>query len=181
MNNILLLTLTSLKERLIKTPIIKVQRELGYTFECSFVFYHACTEERINEFTEETAFKIPPDYREFLLIHDGAILFQDESGRSNPSWKIFGIDDIIDYMNIHHTPEHLYPIATYGQTVIFVNGDRVNEGREDYLFDRSIYDSIDSEGEDIKLNFELFFERLIVSQGSHFWFWNEINATNYSR
>lgn len=178
MNN-LFLTLTSLKERLINTPIIKGQRELGYLFECSFVFHNACTEERINEFTEETAFEIPQGYREFLLIHDGAILFQDESGQSNPSWIIFGIDDIIDYLNIHPVPKHLYPIAKYDQTVVFVNGDRVSEGREDYLFDRSIYDSIDCEGVDIKLNFELWFERLIVSQGSHFWFWNQLNATNY--
>ncbi|MFC6548700.1 SMI1/KNR4 family protein [Cohnella cellulosilytica] len=158
---------------------MEIQRTLGFIQKCSFSFYKPANQEEIAKFVIETGFTLPSGYLDFLQIHNGALLFQDESGKGNPSWIIFGLDDVTDYHEQYHLTEKMYPIAKYDQTLICVDNQAVIDGREDYLFDRSIYDSPENEGENMHLNFELYLDRLIVSQGDHFWFWNTLNAHNF--
>ncbi|MNG32433.1 hypothetical protein D3C84_1184450 [compost metagenome] len=74
----------------------------------------------------------------------------------------------------------MYPIAKYDQTVIYVHDAYLKEGRNDYLFDRTVYDSAEHMGTPIHLNFETWFERLIVSQGALFWFWNDHTQASFA-
>ncbi|GMK40427.1 hypothetical protein PCCS19_34830 [Paenibacillus sp. CCS19] len=168
----LILSLSALKDRIRRNPIFEIQRELGYTMTCSFLFYNPATEQLLSEFCNDTGFNLSHGFRKFLMIHDGAILFKDQSNRAEPPWLIFGLDQIVDHLNDFPAPEHMYPIAKYDQTIIYVNDLLLKEGKDNYLYDRTIYDPSDHEGTAIGLNFELWFERLIVSQGAHFWFWN---------
>lgn len=180
MNKLLQVTLKSLKQRITSGQLVSFYRGLGYSRECKFSFYKAATNKEIEEFETETGTLLPESYKEFLLLHNGARLFEvinDELDQSN--WFVFGHEEISDYRAMEIMPDHMYPIAKYDQTLICVNENRLKEGQEDYLFDRTIYTGADVEGEDIKLNFEIWFERLIIAQGEHFWFWNILNATNY--
>ncbi|MNL70493.1 hypothetical protein D3C87_1955040 [compost metagenome] len=72
----------------------------------------------------------------------------------------------------------MYIIAKFDQTLICVDSNYVKHGRKDYLFDQSIYTSSRDNGEPLNLNFELWLDRLLVSQGDHFWLWNSITPEN---
>ncbi|XOK61088.1 SMI1/KNR4 family protein [Paenibacillus elgii] len=176
MNKIIYLTLRSLKARLAKQPILWVQRELGYVKPCTCAFYKAATPDQIYSFVKETGFFLPKSYIDFLKMHDGAILFQDQSEYADPPWYIFGLEELMEYWEQKELPPNLYAIAKYDQTIIFIDSSRVKEGREDYLFEGA---TIGHEYEAINLNFELWFERLIVSQGAYFWYWNNYSLKNY--
>ncbi|GMX62716.1 MULTISPECIES: SMI1/KNR4 family protein [Paenibacillus] len=176
MNKIIYLTLKSLKARLAKQQILWVQRELGYVKPCTCAFYKAATPDQIYSFVKETDFFLPTSYIDFLKMHDGAILFQDQSEYVNPPWYIFGLEEIMEYSEQNELPPNLYAIAKFNQTIIFVDSSLVKEGREDYLFEGATFDH---EYEAMNLNFELWFERLIVSQGAHFWHWNNYSLKNY--
>ncbi|WP_025847579.1 SMI1/KNR4 family protein [Paenibacillus ehimensis] len=176
MNKIIYLTLKSLKARLAKQPILWVQRELGYVKPCTCAFYKAATPDQIYSFVKETSFFLPTSYIDFLKMHDGAILFQDQSEYVNPPWYIFGLEEIMEYSEQNELPPNLYAIAKYDQIIIFIDSSRVKEGREDYLFEGA---TIGHEYEAINLNFELWFERLIVCQGAFFWYWNTYSLKDY--
>lgn len=182
MNKLLHATLNALKTRIALGQLNSFHRGFGYTKECKFSFYKAATSSEMEDFIEKTETLLPDSYEEFLLIHNGAILFEvinDEYDYTN--WLVFGHDEISEYREKDIMPEYMYPIAKYDQTLICVNEERLKEGREDYLFDRTIYSGAGEDGEDMKLNFELWLERLIIAQGEHFWFWDKLNATNYEK
>ncbi|MFB0843107.1 SMI1/KNR4 family protein [Paenibacillus oleatilyticus] len=178
MNKIVYLTLKSLKARLAKQPTLWIQRESGYVIPCTCSLYKAAKPEELYSFVKETGFFLPTSYIDFLKMHDGAILFQDQSEYVDTPWYIFGLEEIMEYSEQNELPPNLYAIAKYDQTVIFIDSSRVKEGREDYLFEGSILNLAD-EFKAIDLNFELWFERLIVSQGAFFWYWNNYSLKNY--
>lgn len=176
MNQIVFKTLESLKELIEKSPAMYFQRGLGHLKPCSFSFYKPNSEETIIKFVEETGLHIPESYKDFLMLNDGAILFNDISEYANGAWDIFGLEDILDFIDKKVAPDNLYVIAKYDSILIYIDSSRVKAGREDYIFVGSEYVP---DAEDIVMNFELWFERLIVSQGSFFWEWNILNSLNY--
>jgi hypothetical protein len=175
-NQLVYQTLKSLKEHIEKSPTMYFQRGSGHLKPCSFSFYKATSEAHIASFVEETGYYLPESYRDFLMLNDGAILFNDISEHASGGWSIFGLEDILDFIDKKEAPENLYVIAKYDSILIYIDSSRVKEGREDYIFVGSTYVP---DAEDIFLNFELWFERLVVSQGSFFWDWNILNAHNY--
>ncbi|NOU75539.1 hypothetical protein GC098_29890 [Paenibacillus sp. LMG 31458] len=177
MNQMVYKTLESLKARIEKSPTMYFQRGSGHLMPCSFSFYKPTSEENILTFFEETGFHIPESYKDFLMLNDGAILFNDISEYANGAWAIFGLEDILDYIEQKEASDNLYVIAKYDSTLIYIDSSRVKAGREDYIFVGSAYVP---DAEDIVLNFELWFERLVVSQGSFFWDWNTLNSLNYN-
>lgn len=171
-SNLLDLTLDGLKKRLRKSSLNVIQRTQGYTLNTSCSFSKPASKREIDEFQKETGLILPNSLKLFLSIHNGAELFKDEEEKVEPSWYVLGLDEIEDYLERYPAPSHIYVIAKYDQTLICVNAKRVKEGREDYLLDRSVYDSAEYEGEPINLNFEIWFDRLITAQGAFFWSWN---------
>lgn len=176
MNQMVYKTLMSLKEHIEKSPTMYFQRGSGHLQPCSFSFYKPTLETHIMNFVKETGYYLPESYKDFLMVNDGAILFNDISEYANGAWNIFGLEDIMDYMDKKETPEDLYVIAKYDSILIYIDSSRVKKGREDYIF---VGSTNVPDAEDIILNFELWFERLVVSQGSFFWDWNILNALNY--
>lgn len=176
MNKIIYLTLKNLKTRLAKQPIQWIQRGYGYLKPCTCALYKGAAPDQIYSLVKETGFFLPTSYIDFLKMHDGAILFQDQSEYVDPPWYIFGLEEIMEYWEQKELPPNLYAIAKYDQTIIFIDSSRVKEGREDYLFEGS---TIGHTYEAINLNFELWFERLIVSQGAYFWYWNNYSLKNF--
>ncbi|MDR6550704.1 SMI1/KNR4 family protein [Paenibacillus qinlingensis] len=176
MKQIVYKTLMGLKEHIEKSPTMYVHRGSGHLQPCSFSFYKPTSEIHMMNFVKETGYYLPESYKDFLMINDGALLFKDISEKANGAWHIFGLEDIIDFIDKKEVPENMYVIAKYHSILIYVNSSRVKEGREDYMFVGSTYVP---DAEDIVLNFELWFERLVVSQGSFFWDWNIVNALNF--
>ncbi len=70
----------------------------------------------------------------------------------------------------------VYSCRTSVRRMLFVNSQNQNARDPNYLWFRGFI-----EYEPMKLNFEIFLDRYILSQGSSFWEWNIYTAENYYR
>ncbi|MNC40441.1 hypothetical protein D3C76_268380 [compost metagenome] len=177
MSKLIIASLEALKKTLHHNTPYQIQRNFGYHLNCSFSFSKPALLKEIEDFEAETNLKLPEDYMFLLSLHNGMELYKDVE-ESAPHWHIFGVDEILDALERYPTPEHMYIIAKFDQTLICVDSNYVKHGRKDYLFDQSIYTSSRDNGEPLNLNFELWLDRLLVSQGDHFWLWNSITPEN---
>ncbi|KHL92947.1 hypothetical protein QW71_26530 [Paenibacillus sp. IHB B 3415] len=177
MSKLIVASLDALKKTMQNNIPFQIQRNLGYYLKCSFSFSKSANSKEIEDFESETNLKLPEDYKFFLSLHNGMELYKDVE-ESAPHWHIFGIDEILDALEKYPTPEHVYTIAKFDQTLICVNSDYVKDGKKGYLLDQSIYTSSHNDGDPLHLNFELWLDRLLVSQGDHFWLWNSITPEN---
>ncbi|MNB65947.1 hypothetical protein D3C75_124100 [compost metagenome] len=160
-------TLDRLKRRLAEMPPDRSLNPLDPFPEPPCFFFRPATAHEFKEFEETTGIVLPEDYRFFLTLHNGVELFRDVH-RGNPSWHIFGLDEIEDARGSYPTPDDYYVIAKHDQTLITVNVIYVKEGRNDYLFDSDTY-SCTHIPNPINLNFEVWLERLIAADGKYFW------------
>lgn len=173
MSSLIRKVLESLTSRLLKQPVIIIQRTFGYTLEYTCTFTKPVAGTEIEEFQAETGYLLPEDYMYFLSLHNGAMLFRDIRGE-DPHWNIFAVDEIEDALERYPTPDPIYVIAKFAETLICVNDDYVKQGRKDYLFDQSIYTCTHDNPEPIGLNFELWLDQLIAAQGDCFWSWKHM-------
>lgn len=180
MSKLILASLEALKKAIFNNKIFYIQRNLGFQLTCTFSFSKPALLNEIEEFEAETDLKLPEDYKFFLSLHNGMELYKDIE-ESAPHWHIFGVDEIQDALQKFPTPDHVYVIAKFSETLICVNSDYVEQGRKDYLFDQSIYTSARDHGEPLNLSFELWLDRLLVSQGDQFWLWNGITPENLNK
>lgn len=156
--------LDGLKKRLDENNEVLVQNLGGNCYLGKCIFKEPTTNENINRFEVETGWKIPEEFREFLLIHNGAEFFLDEYGGT---FGINSLDFIITEYNYAPLHENFYPIGSYvdlGQ--ILINSKRVKEGRKDYMFLVGGIGLID-----FKCDFETWLDRMIVTQGLSYWEW----------
>ncbi|CAJ1001053.1 SMI1/KNR4 family protein [Brevibacillus aydinogluensis] len=163
-------TLSALKERIAKNQTF-IQQEDGETFEVDYVWNEPATEAEILSLIETTGWMIPEDYKEFLLLHNGASLFVAEMS----AMKLHSINEILTYFEEYEEfykysyPKSWYMIGTYhgyGE-YLFIDSERVKQGKKDYLV---IVEEGDTQR--VPLNFEEWIDRFIVCQGEHFWNWN---------
>lgn len=150
-----------LKKRLDKNNEIFIQAEQGYCYTSKCIFNEPTTNEAIDKFLEETGWSIPNEYREFLLIHNGANFFSFEYGGA---CYLNNLEQII-HDNVAPLSKNFNPIgySDFGQIVI--NSKRVKEGRKDYML--LVRDDI----LDLKCDFKTWFDRMIVTHGMNYWEW----------
>ncbi|WP_244944380.1 SMI1/KNR4 family protein [Brevibacillus brevis] len=158
-----------LKKRLDENNQLLVQKWEGLVYPTKFTFNSPATLEMIEEFLRDTQWHLPTDYKNFLLIHNGAWLF--EGVRYGGGYELLSLDEIknshLDYM-----PKHWYPISVSNGDYIFIDSNRAKEGKVDYLVRFNHDDDIIPEnGSSMKMNFETWLERLIIAQGTEFWTW----------
>jgi hypothetical protein len=154
--------LDGLKQRLNKDNETLIQSTNGYCYTGKCIFNNPSTNEAIDNFVEKTDWSIPEEYREFLLIHNGANFFSFKYGCA---CYLNRLEQIIPD-NIAPISKDFYPIGSYtdlGQVII--NSKRVREGRKDYMFLSS------NEIIDFKCDFITWFDRMIITQGINYWEW----------
>lgn len=181
MDNLVERVLARFKSRLDDSNKILIQRSLGYSAWCHCEFYQPATMNKIDEFQENTGFYIPGDLRDFFMIHSGARLFVNSEVFDDPSWNIFSLEEIARGIEDYSIPSHQYPMAKYDDVLICIDSDSFKEQKREHLCVRSIYTPPDHDGEMLNLSFELFLDRLIVSQGDHFWDWPKITSEIFYR
>lgn len=156
--------LDGLKKRLDKNNEILIQSSEGYCYLGKCIFKEPTTNENINKFETETGWNIPEEFREFLLIHNGAEFFSYDYGGA---CGVNSLDDIITEYKFAPLHEYYYPIGSYvdlGQ--ILINDKRVKEGRKDYMFLVADVELID-----FKCDFKTWLDRMIITQGINYWEW----------
>ncbi|WP_433619293.1 SMI1/KNR4 family protein [Paenibacillus cellulositrophicus] len=181
MENLVGRVLNRFKSRLDDSNKILIQRSLGYSTWCHCEFYQPATMNEVDEFQENTGLYIPGDLRDFFMIHNGARLFVNSEVFDDPSWNIFTLEEITGAVEDYAIPSHQYPIAKYDDVLICIDNDCLKLQKGDYLYARSIYTPPDHDGEQLYLSFEIFLDRLIVSQGDHFWDWPKITSEIFYR
>lgn len=167
-NNISQLVLDGLKKRLDNNNQLSVQKGNGKVYTAQFTFNPPATSGMIEEFLRDTHWQLPPDYKNFLLIHNGAWLF--ESVRYGGGYELRSLDEIKD-SHLDYMPNHWYPISVNNGDYIFIDSNRVASGQNNYLVCFNHDDVSVSEGYYLNMNFETWLERLIIAQGTEFWTW----------
>lgn len=143
---------------------------------CSFNSEAVASE--IEKFENENSIKLPEDYKAFLTLHNGARIYEsiDEDGdKLGDGLEIFSLDEIKEYQEIEYLSEHGIPIAhLLEDCYLILDTDKLKGGDPNYL---NIMEFTDLSS--LNLNFEIFLDRYIISQGEAFWSWPIYTAENY--
>lgn len=156
------------KKRLDNSNRLLVQNRNGKVDTAHFTFNPPANAEEIEEFLRSTHWHLPTDYKDFLLIHNGAWLFK--SVRYGGGYELLSLDEIKDN-HLDYMPVHWYPISINNGDYIFIDSNRVKDGQNNYLVCFNHDDVSVSEGYYLNMNFETWLERLIIAQGTEFWTW----------
>jgi len=170
-------TLNSLKKRLEENNnVIQVQNEEGHLFDAKCTFHPPASEEDILNFERQSGFILPPDYKTFLKITNGCRLFDDI--HYGGEIELYSLEQIIDYNEHYDQYEGCYDIAYIYQDNIVINSRLVSQNKENYLSWKGHIDQFE-EAIPLNMNFELWFDRFVISQGTKFWSWSIYTAENY--
>jgi SMI1 / KNR4 family (SUKH-1) len=167
-NNLSELVLEGLKKRLDNSNRLLVQNRNGKVDTAQFTFNPPANVEEIEEFLRSTHWHLPTDYKNFLLIYNGAWLF--ESVRYGGGYELLSLDEIKDN-HLDYMPVNWYPISINNGDYIFIDSNRVASGQNNYLVCFNHDDVSTSEGYYLNMTFETWLERLIIAQGTEFWTW----------
>lgn len=173
-------TLSGLKQLLDNNEQMKTISEEGevYTVSCSFNAPIKITE--VEMFESEHDIKLPEDYKALLTLHNGARIYEsiDEDGdKLGDGLAIFSLDEIKEYQEIEYLSEHGIPIAhLLNDCYLILDTEKLKSGNPNYLCIMEF-----TELSSLNLNFEIFLDRYIISQGEVFWSWPIYTAENYYR
>ncbi|WFE12460.1 SMI1/KNR4 family protein [Bacillus atrophaeus] len=155
------LTLDGIKKAVSKYGTFPMIQPGGYVLEdATFQFNEPATEEEIRKLESHFNVSLPKDYKEFLALHNG-MEFLD-------GIEILSIEDVVKYNETEDLPEKCFLIGYHFVGRYVIDSNRYENGDLDYLF---YLDSIDhfDEAEDLKSNFEIWFDRLLSSNGTKYW------------
>ncbi|PLR89335.1 SMI1/KNR4 family protein [Bacillus sp. T33-2] len=171
-------TLSSLKKRLNENGnIIQVQTEEGHLYNANCTFNPPASDIDITNFEKQTGLILPTDYKEFLKITNGCRLFDDIN--YGGEIELYSLEKIIEYNHKgYHEYEGCYDIAYIYQDNIVVNSKLVSQNERNYLLWKDHIDQFE-EARPLKMNFELWFDRFVVCQGTKFWWWSIYTGEHY--
>lgn len=169
-------SIETLKERLTDNNTLFVQNEGGFTGEMGFEWREPATDLEIKDFETQHNIILPAEFKNFLKISNGAILFKDiQYGQ----WgcQIYGLDEIIGISNqvkswgYELRPEWLVFATWLGDCDILVfDLNKSKIGKNDCIIDGEQGERVE-DWINIKGNFEKWIDRLIVAQGAKYWRW----------
>lgn len=173
-------TLSGLKQLLNNNDQMKSVAEEGevYTVSCSFNPPIKISE--IETFESEHDIKLPEDYKAFLKLHNGARIYEsvdDDGVNIGGGLHLFSLDDIKETQEVEYISEHGIPIAhLLEDCYLILDIEKLKSTDPNYL---NILEFTDIKI--LNLNFEIFLDRYIISQGVPFWSWPIYTAENYYR
>lgn len=165
----------ALKTRLDENNLLDVHSTSGLYPKVGFNFKKPIASEDLEQVITKSRLVLPPEYKEFLLLHNGAEFFTYEYGYS---FCLYSIDEMLDeynsmrdYCDVEYILKNCYPIGyviDIGMLLLdfsyFVKTKKVN------ILLRSI--------ETINFHCDLttWLERMIIAQGNAYWEWysNEV-------
>jgi len=158
-------TIETLKKRLDSNGLLEVQQEDGYIAKVEMVFNPPATEEEL----QKLPFIVPEDYKEFLRLHHGGVLFNDPKYAGG--FELFTIDEILEFRAIpgYDFPDNWFPVAYgYDGCCLIITDKMMGRG---YLYVMETGINFEEHDMYIGMTFEDWFEKFIMAQGSKFWEW----------
>ncbi|AJY76737.1 SMI1/KNR4 family protein [Paenibacillus beijingensis] len=175
------LTLQKLKERQSEKNFLRVQVDQGNELNTICKFNEPAEESEFSLFTKETNLVLPPDYIDFLKLHNGGILYSldDDLGGGI---ELFSIEEIIENYEDYRDDllESFYPIGIEnGEELLLINSAECDPlcRNKNYLYWSDVLDLEDPIN--LNSNFEIWLDRLVMAQGNKFWYWNIYTAETY--
>lgn len=170
-------TLDALKNKLNDKGNLEVIAEQGniHTVNCSFS--PPIKDEVLAAFLEKNSWTLPEDYKEFLTLHNGARIFEMLLGNTNigGGLNLYSIQEIVKTYEDLQLSSTYFPIGYVLENHLLINNNDIEQDNPNYLY----LAGTSLKPEPLNLNFELFLDRFVVSQGSNFWEWPNYTATNY--
>ncbi|WP_239425378.1 MULTISPECIES: SMI1/KNR4 family protein [Bacillus amyloliquefaciens group] len=117
-------------------------------------------------------------YKTFLKLHNGARIFDLLIYGENVGGglHILNVEEIEKYMQNGFLKPQFIPVAHLLDGCYLLIDKTKMSTDPNYLWFRGFI-----EYEPMQLNFEIFLDRYILSQGANFWEWNIYTAENYYR
>ncbi len=169
-------TFFSLKKRLeTNNNVLILQLEEGYISEATCTFYDPISEEELVDFSNQIGYRLPDDYVAFLRLSNGCRLFDHPFyGGEN---YLYGLREI--FQNTYEEPSDGYlKIGYFYQENIFIDLKRYDTGEKNYLFVKEHIEQF-TQSRALQMNFEIWFDRFVICQGTKFWNHAIFTADNY--
>lgn len=157
-------TLNSLKEKLDQNQEVIIRDQWGEICKVSCSFNNRADLKTIKSFEEESNLILPYDYKNFLLVHNGLDIFEDEYGNG---LELYSIEDIHN-QKLDYFKEGWYSIGYYRtlQGHLIIDSEKVKENKPYLIY----FDSGDPDEYDIlNMTFEQWFDEFVKTNGAMFW------------
>ncbi|MCY7943559.1 SMI1/KNR4 family protein [Bacillus inaquosorum] len=171
-------TLNGLKELIDEKGRLKILRSRGNLAEVECTFSKGATDQEIALFEKKINVSLPNDYKAFLKLHNGARIFESLINGENVGGglHILNLEEIERSMQNDFLEPQFIPIAhLLDGCYLLIDKTKISTD-PNYLWFHGLI-----EYEPMQLNFEIFLDRYILSQGSNFWDWGIYTAENYYR
>lgn len=172
------LTLKALRKHLADNDnIIDIYCGEGVYLKTKCLFNEPASDEKIALFEKKQDVIIPDDYRNFLKQCNGCTLFDDikYGGES----YLLSLKEIEEYHNIYvDMPKGWIIVGYFYEDLIIIDTNKYSKGNLNYLLVNDCCSSYEY-AKPLNSNFEIWFDRVIINQGSKFWTWKIYNADNY--
>ncbi|MBN6885726.1 SMI1/KNR4 family protein SUKH-1 [Cytobacillus horneckiae] len=159
---------SQLKEN--KLQIFSHQGELQTV---GFYFNSPIAQEAITEFRKINELYIPEDYEAFLLQQNGAKFHQLYLGDTNigGGLELYSLEELSKVKQFVSTDNEFYPIGYVHENYLWIKN--CVDNNKNYLYIGN------TEKDPMHMNFEIFLDRFIISNGSNFWEWSKLDAEKY--
>lgn len=146
---------------------------LGNVIKCTFEWNQPISLEKLERLTDEHCLKLPEDYKRFLLMADGAILYNDDE---NSGYQLFSLEDAIDYTKKKRVCGYedlklewlIFMVDLFDSNMLLFDMDKI--GNKRYILDGIAEDS-EKEWNYLKWDFTKFMNLLFRTNGDNFWRW----------
>ncbi len=165
-------TLNALKTQLDNNRL-KVISHQGEIQTVGFSFNPPLDYNSIQEVKLNKNWYLPDDYEAFLLEHNGAELFEQYFDNINigGGLLLYSLEEVQKVQQRLAMNNDYYPIGYVHEEHLMIKNSK--ENNRNYLYFGHL------EKRPTNMNFELFLDRFIVSNGSNFWEWSWLDAENY--
>lgn len=171
-------TLSGPKELLNNKEQMKSVVEEGEVYNVSCSFNPPIKTTEIEMFERENNIKLPEDYKAFLKLHNGARIYEliaEDDINIGGGLHLFSLDEVKEAQELELMEGLGLPIGhLLGDCYLILDTEKLKVGDPNYL---NILEF--TELASPNLNFEIFLDRYIISQGVVFWDWPIYTAENY--
>ena len=162
--------LDALKSRLDINNLLTVHQTNGQAPEVGFSFNEPVLHDRLTSFMNHYSWKLPSDYKTFLLLHDGASFFSHETGSC---LHLHSLDELfpayscmIQHFRSEYLQKNCYPIGYFENSgfLLIDHAQWSATGKENILL-------LGVEAIDFQCDFKTWLDRIIRAEGSMYWKW----------
>lgn len=126
----------------------------------------------IESFEKSIKFKIPSDYKEFLLQSNGLMFFDSGDFEIFDLQTVLDITPSVDYIN------SVYIIGSFLQDYIVIDSRKISTEKYLYVGPQILSDRFIS----LEHNFKELLERLLITNVQKYWDWNtNVEYHNFSK